>query len=137
VASLSFADDLSVGAGSTWLVDFVAGAVDFVSVGDTLNLGGALSITDDNSWTPLSVFNIAGFNTLGGMNRFSNAFNDGDRVGNFTVNYGTVNAGYITLTAIPEPGTLGLLGLALGGFFVRRLRKRRSEVVAVAAENRE
>lgn len=137
VASLSFADDLSVGAGSTWLVDFIAGTVDFVSVGDTLNLGGSLSITDDNSWTPLSVFNIAGFNTLGGMNRFSNAFNDGDRVGNFTVNYGTVNAGYITLTAIPEPGTLGLLGLALGGFFVRRLRKRRSEVVAVAAENRE
>jgi autotransporter-associated beta strand protein len=137
VASLSFTDDLSVGAGSTWLVDFIAGTVDFVSVGDTLNLGGSLSITDDNSWTPLSVFNIAGFNTLGGMNRFSNAFNDGDRVGNFTVNYGTVNAGYITLTAIPEPGTLGLLGLALGGFFVRRLRKRRSEVVAVAAENRE
>jgi autotransporter-associated beta strand protein len=138
VASLSFSDDLSVGAGSTWLVDFVAGAADFVSVGDTLNLGGALSVIDDNSWTPLSVYNIASFSTLGGFNRFSNAFNDGDRVGNFTVNYGTVNSGYITLTAVPEPGTLGLLGLALGGFFFRRLRKRRSEVVAVAtAEPRE
>ncbi len=109
-ASLSFSDDLSSCAGSTWLVDFVAGAVDFVSVGDTLNLGGSLSIIDDNSWTPLSVYNIASFNTLGGLNRFSNAFNDGDRVGNFTVNYGTVNAGYITSPRFRSPGRSGFSG---------------------------
>ena len=37
---------------------------------------------------------------------------------------------FITLTAVPEPGTFGLLGLALAGLAFLRFRKRRQEAAA-------
>jgi hypothetical protein len=51
-----------------------------------------------------------------------NGIGQGDIISGYQIDYGSTA---ITLTAVPEPGTLGLLGVALGGFFFRRLRKRR------------
>ncbi len=58
-----------------------------------------------------------------------------DRGGDYIFSYGTGSNSAITLTAVPEPGTLGLLGLALGGFFFRRLRRRRDSVVEESRES--
>jgi autotransporter-associated beta strand protein len=143
--SLSFTGDVTFGAGSFWFIDLVQGngstASDSISITGALNItpGAALSFATQNAFTQTEQFTIATF-TGGRTGEFtfdgSLWLNGEERTigsNQYLITYGT---GSITLTAVPEPGTLGLLGLALGGFFFRRLRKRR-EVVAAVVESRE
>ena len=72
----------------------------------------ALSVTDTVPFAPLSVFTIiTGFQTLGGAGIFA-GLSDGATVttanNQYEINY---NAASVTLTVIPEPGTLGTVGL--------------------------
>jgi len=98
-----------------------------------LSISGALTINEvSGTFTETTGYRIASYTgALGGLGRFSNDNGSGlitSGVGNtWSINYN--NGGFITLTsltAVPEPGTLGLLGVALGGFFVRRFRRRSS-----------
>lgn len=128
VGSLAFSGDLTANAGSTWLVDFVSGAADFIDVQNgVLTLGGAISLVADGSWLTGQPYVIATYGTLSGT--FSNALMDGDPVGSFVINYGSGTNGSITLTVIPEPEVWlpALLVLSLGLFLRRR---RRSQVPA-------
>ncbi len=54
------------------------------------------------------------------------------RSGSLHTRYRLLQSGgnFITLTAVPEPGTFGLLGLALAGLAFLRFRKRRNEAAA-------
>lgn len=129
VGTLNFnGNDLTFGGGSVWLVDLVQGAVESsdailanaltIGANSTLNFQVSGTFNGDESYT------LATYSGLSGT--FANYATSGAYVigGNsYVLNYGTNT---ITLSAIPEPGTLGLLGLALGGFFLRRFRKRRA-----------
>lgn len=133
VGTLTFAGattDLTLQSGSTWLVDVVQGAIDN---SDTVNVGGALSIDANamlsvafaGTFTPHSVYTIANYGSLSGTfnGLAEGAFVDAGM--KYFINYGGGTNGSITLTAVPEPGTLGFLGLAVGGFFLRRHRKKK------------
>ncbi|MCB1203857.1 MAG: autotransporter-associated beta strand repeat-containing protein [Verrucomicrobiae bacterium] len=128
VGTLTFGGDLTMDAGSTWLVDLIQdvnGSSDLIGVASgALNLNSAsLSLALSGAFTADNVYTIATFNSLAGT---FNGLSEGSIISNYRINYGTVTSGAITLTAVPEPGTLGLLGLALGGFFLRRRKKRSS-----------
>jgi len=137
VGTLNFnSKNLSFETGSTWFVDLVQdndGMSDLIDNVGVFTIGSSttLSLIPDGSlFTPDHIYTIASYSSRVGT--FSN-FADGAIISGYQINYGDTS---ITLTAVPEPGTLGLLGLALGGFFFRRLRKRR-EVVAAVVESRE
>lgn len=129
IGTLDFnGNDLTFGEGSLWLVDLVLGVsessdavlVNALTIGANSNLNLSLSgaFNGDESYT------LATYTSLAGT--FANYATSGVYTigGNsFFLDYGT---NMITLTAVPEPGTLGLLGLALGGYAWRRRRKRRA-----------
>jgi len=127
VGTLDFnGNDLTFNNGSAWLVDLVQGVsessdavlVDALTINpvSTLNFNTAGTYNGDESFT------LATYSSLSGT--FSNYATSGVYTigGNeFLLNYGTNS---ITLTAVPEPGTLGLLGLIIGGCLFRRFRGR-------------
>jgi autotransporter-associated beta strand protein len=146
VGTLTFTDPgaanpgVGFGATGTWLVDLIEGT----SASDRLAMEGNLlidpaAILSFNvlTGTPFSTSSVFTLATYGGSlsGAFSGWTNNGVYTiggGDYIFSYGTGSNSAITLTAVPEPGTLGLLGLALGGFFARRLRKRRAEAAEVA-----
>jgi fibronectin-binding autotransporter adhesin len=127
VGTLDFnGNDLTFNNGSSWLVDLVQGAtessdsifVDALTINTTSTLDFGISglFNGDESYT------LATYSSLSGT--FSNYETSGEYTigGNrFLLNYGTNT---LTLTAVPEPGTFGILGFALGGVIYRRLRRR-------------
>ena len=140
IGTLTFSGNLTTDSGSTWLIDLVQdvnGSSDLIDVNGTLlDLGGAsLSLMTSGSYTLGNSYTIATFNSLAGT---FNGLSEGAIISGYQINYGTATAGTITLTTVPEPGTLGLLGLALGGFFFRRIRRRKSvEGMIAEAEDRD
>jgi autotransporter-associated beta strand protein len=140
IGTLSFnGKDLTFADNSTWFVDLVrANTMEsdrIANVGAfTIGANTTLSLVPDaTTFTFGNTYTIATYSSLTSGNQFTN-FMQGDVIAGYQINYG-VNA--ITLTAVPEPGTLGLLGLALGGFFFRRIRRRRAEAVMVDSEKSE
>ncbi|MCB1203460.1 MAG: autotransporter-associated beta strand repeat-containing protein, partial [Verrucomicrobiae bacterium] len=128
IGTLTFGGDLTLATGSTWLIDLVQnvnGSSDLIDVSSgTLNLSSAsLGLNTTGAINFGNVYTIATFNSLAGT---FNGLNEGAVISNYQISYGQVTAGAITLTAVPEPGTLGFLGLALGGFAWRRWRRRRA-----------
>lgn len=137
IGDLTFSQDLTLDSGSTWLVDLMhdSTTADQIIVSGNLHIGGALSIADTGSFTNGSIYTIATYGSLSG-NGFSNdSAYDGilltgriDGVGGsyWTVNYN--DNGAITLTAVPEPGTLLslLITLLTGGWFARRRAAHRA-----------
>lgn len=135
IGELTFAQDLTLDTGSTWLVDLMhdSTTADQIIVSGNLHIGGALSIAGTGTFTNGSIYTIATYGTLTG-NGFSNdSAYDGilltGRIDGLGGNYWTVNYndnGAITLTAVPEPGTLFslLVTLLTGGWFARRRAAR-------------
>ena len=127
VGTLDFSgNDLTFNNGSAWLVDLVLGvseSSDSVLVDAlTLHTGSSLSFNLTGTYNADEVYTLATYTSRSGT--FSNFATSGVYTigGNeFLLNYGT-NA--ITLTAVPEPGTLGFLGLIFGGFLYRRFLRR-------------
>lgn len=138
--TLSFGGDLTMQSGSFWLVDLVEdadGVSDRVSVSGALNITGAIfqegsfanAFTEGNKYTIASYgSSLTGEFTLGTTwgNNTTRTIGGGD----YLINYAD-GGNFITLTAVPEPGTFGLLGLALAGIIFRRVRKRRGAATAV------
>jgi autotransporter-associated beta strand protein len=133
IDSLDFSANLNLAAGSTWLVDLVNGATndsDQISVGGAISLAGSLMINEVSGlFSDGASYQIATYGSRLGY--FSNAMTDGAIIssggGAWRVNYtGGSGPGNITLTAVPEPGTLGLLGAGIVGFAVRRYRRKRA-----------
>lgn len=129
VGTLDFnGNDLAFGDNSVWLVDLVQGATessDSILVNAlTIGADSLLNLNLTGAFNGDETYTLATYSSLSGA--FSNYASSGlyEIGGNsYILDYGT---GAITLTAVPEPGTLGLLGLAFGGYFYRRLRKRRA-----------
>lgn len=122
---------------SSWFVDLVQdtnGFSDLINNVGTFTIGANTTLNllpDATDFTVGHSYTIASYGTRTGT--FSN-FADGAIISGYQISYG---ANAITLTAVPEPGTLGLLGLALAGFFTRRIRRRRAESAMVQTENSE
>jgi autotransporter-associated beta strand protein len=127
---LTATGDVEFQSGSVFSVELVgtlAGEADQLLMSgteDTLTLGGATLqlITPNVLPVSASFIIIDGFSVLSGT--FAGLPNSGDTVATanntFEISY---NLGDITLTVVPEPGTLGFLGLAgLLGWLVRRRR---------------
>ena len=122
------------GATSMWFIDLVQGTDSTLS--DRINVGalsianGAqLSFATTNAFTQTEKFTLASYtNAWNGTDTFLGYGNNSVHTiggGQYQIRYAD-EGNFITLTAVPEPGTLGLLGLAFGGYFYRRLRKRRA-----------
>jgi autotransporter-associated beta strand protein len=124
--------DVTFQSGSTFEVELLgtlAGEADQLAMAgasDTLTLGGAtLSVLAPNLLPYLSSFVIIdGFSSLDAT-RFAGLPNSGDTltggVNQFEIQY---NANDVTLTVIPEPASLGLMGLmGIAGWLLRRRRR--------------
>jgi len=138
--TLTFSGNLTAESGSIWLVNLVQdvnGVSDMIAV--TGNLGIAGAIFQDaftNAFTMGNKYTIATYTgTQSGEFAYFGSWVGGtERTiggGQYLINYADMGA--ITLTAVPEPGTLGFLGLALGGFLVRRIRRRAARGVTETA----
>lgn len=125
VGTLTFTNDLTTASGSTWLIDIVQ---DQNGVSDRINVGGALALNGASflpnftgAFTVGNVYTLANYGTLTGT--FA-GWAEGAIISNYQISYGSGTGGAITLTAVPEPGTLAILGTALGAIFWKRRRKR-------------
>lgn len=129
---LSFGGNLTVGqaggASTTWLVDLVGGTGhDMIGVAGALSLSDVMLNIDFSNVGAGESFVIASYGSLTGA--FSNSESSGIYSiggGSWTIDYGGIGNQFITVTAVPEPGVAGLLGIALSWFGFRRFRRRGS-----------
>jgi autotransporter-associated beta strand protein len=124
--TLTFTGDLTTATGSTWLIDIVQdqnGLSDRINVGGVLDLSGASFLPNFlGSFTNGHVYTLASYGSLTGT---FDGWAEGAIISNYQISYGSGTSGAITLTAVPEPGTLAILGGALGGIFWSRRRRGR------------
>lgn len=136
IESLQFNNGLTMESGSIWLVNLVnqSTSSDLINVtSGTLSLAGSLNINQLSGTFAAdgSTYTIAMYTGSLGGTGFSNvAFGNQLTIGGGTWLV-TDTGSSITLTAVPEPGTLTLLGLGLGGLIARRIRQRMAARAAV------
>lgn len=129
--SLDFSGkDLSFASGSTWFIDIVGAAFDSVTGIDVFSIDPAANLSFSTFTPTAQSYTLASYASPADPNQFFANFADGHVFSGYQINY-TNTA--ITLTAIPEPGTIGLLSLLLGGLFYQRIRSRRRKSVADAS----
>jgi len=125
IGSLAFSSDLQASAGSVWLVDLVQsvnGQSDLVTAAGSLDLGGAsLQLSLPGTFTQGHVYTIASYGSLSGT---FNGISDGAIVHGYRIDYGSGTNGSVTLTAVPEPGALALLGFGIAGHLLAGARRR-------------
>ncbi len=122
--SLEFSGgNLTFTSGSTWFIDIVGASSDTVNNIGTFSIDPAATLNFSFSGPTEQSYTLATYTNRANTNTFS-GFDDGAIISGYQINYS--NTG-ITLTAVPEPGTFGLLGLLLGGIFFYRARSRRHE----------
>lgn len=119
-------NDLSFQSGSTWFIDIVGANNDSLLNIDVLTIAPDANLSFHFSGPSSTTYTLASYASRANLSTFAN-FDEGTIFSGYQIHYGDQA---ITLTAIPEPGTLALLGLGTAGFFFRRLRKRRSGVSA-------
>jgi len=139
VGTLSFDSGLTTNGGSMWLVDLVGSASPGLESGDRIIVnGGALTIGSgtnlmitDVDWNNGNTFTIATYSTLTAGSKFTFGMlelNELDTFstsnGQYQIRYGDGSADGITLTAVPEPSTLVLLAVGLGGWALARRRRQ-------------
>lgn len=128
--------DLTFSSGSLWLIDIVQGATDNA---DTAVVGGLLALGDavfDPTFSFTGTYTVGTKYTLATYGSRSGSFVSfadntiytlgGIGGGDYLFRYD--DGGAITLTAVPEPGSLLLLGAVGGmGYLCRRWRRKRSK----------
>jgi fibronectin-binding autotransporter adhesin len=141
VGTLTFTDagatapGVSFGSTATWLVDLVQGTnnSDRLAVEGLLAIapGASLSFNVDTTapFSTSSFYTIAAYG--GNRTGMFSGISEGQTLllggGAYIFSYGTGSSSAITLTAVPEPGTLGLLGMGIVGFAIRRYRKKQAD----------
>jgi len=143
VGTLTISNNLTMNAGSTWLVDLVGASADRLQSIVNLNINGAgfaLS-TQSPSWTLGDTWTIAQFTgsrtgTFSGLSDGATFFAGGSG-GQFQINYED-ELGAITITAVPETSTMVALCLLLVGCWFgprsfRNSRKRKIGEVPASA----
>lgn len=130
LGTIHFPSTLTLASGSTLTIDINSNSgYDRVTAGGAANYSGStLALSANGAVTGTTVFDILSGASLGG-GTFS-GLAEGATISSggysFTVNYGTVHANTVTLTAVPEPQMYaGAAGLGLLGFAAwRRSQKR-------------
>ncbi len=121
--SLDFSsENLTFANGSTWFIDIVGATNDTLSGIDILSIDPGATLSFNFSGPTQQSYTLATYGSRANSNTFS-GFEDGDVFSGYQINYGSTS---ITLTAVPEPGTLAILGLALSGLLLRRVLRRRA-----------
>lgn len=122
--SLDFSsENLSFASGSTWFIDIVGAASDSVFGIDVFSIDPAATLNFNFSSPTEASYTLASYTSRANSNTFS-GFSDGHVFSGYQINY-LDNAITLTLTPVPEPGTIGLLSLLLGGLFYQGIRSRR------------
>ena len=130
---VSFGGDLELGENTATYIELgglLSGEFDQLLIGDDFLLDGSLNVSliDDFQLGFNQEFLIA--DIAGTRTGLFDGLNEGDLVGNFGgqdlfISYGAGNGNDISLfTAVPEPGTVGLLGFLMLGLVARRYRER-------------
>jgi hypothetical protein len=120
--------DLTFNAGSTWLIDIVQGATDQA---DTVVVGGLLALGNEvidptffftGTYTLGTKYTLATYGSRSGsfVSFADNTIYNLGGVGGGDYLFRYDDGGAITLTAVPEPGSLFLLGAAAGVCWWRR-----------------
>ena len=134
VGELTFIGNVELGSNSDWLVELGGtsdGEFDLTTFSGDLTIDGVLQVSLLSGFTLESSQEFV-FGEIGGNS--SGAFlglNEGSVVGTFNgvnlfLSYIGGDGNDLVLTSVPEPGSLGLIGLIAIGLCMRRTRMIRS-----------